>query len=132
VAYEQQSVFRATTRLTPFDISTIVEAYVDFREARMSLVPTTIPIRTAAALAARSEPAFRRHVLPSVVDAAGRVSTVELGSFLGRSIDPLDYLAACKSLENRRARERGYKQGNPATQEMNLKAPSDGRRPVHA
>ena len=75
----------------------------------MSLVPANLPIRVGAALCARSEPAFRKHVLPLVADAGGNVNRLKLEAHLMREISASDYLAALTRLEPRRARERAYR-----------------------
>lgn len=73
------------------------------------MVPAHLPIRVAARLAGRSEPVFRRDVLPEVRDDRGNVSRGSLERYLSREIGGAEYLAAIASLEPRRARERSYK-----------------------
>jgi hypothetical protein len=131
----------ATTRLTPFDISTILETWITrYAGSPMSALPAQISISLAAKLSGRSRVGFHRDVLACVQIADGRaVDRFALEAHIGRRFSADEYLAADHALAGQRrrqteyrARERGYKQGNPATQEMNLKAPSDGGRSIAA
>lgn len=73
------------------------------------MLPASLPIRLAAAITGRSEPSFRRDVLPRVLGDDGRVSSSLLEREMGREVPAEEYVAAQARLDGRRRRERGYR-----------------------
>src|ERR1700693_6035922 len=105
----------------------IYVAYAEFRttssEAHMTspLLPTTVSKRMGAALTGRSPKAFREiagFFEPVKVD--GRMPLTVIEHIRGAEVTVEDYLAACRSLEARRQRERGYKTAQRRSLELEI------------
>lgn len=78
----------------------------------MSQLPATLPIRIGAALVGKSEPTFRRDILPLVCAPDGRVDRLALETRRGVEFTAEEYIRAEMTLAGRRAREAGYKRAS--------------------
>jgi hypothetical protein len=75
-----------------------------------SLLPSTLPIATAAVIAGTSPAAFTRHILPILrTDERGYVVTRSLEENMDRFITPEIYLAAERKRDGPRAYQRKYR-----------------------
>jgi hypothetical protein len=76
-----------------------------------SLLPSTLPVTIAAAIAGCSPAAFARHVLPLIETENGRVVTRSLERNLDRIITPEVYLAADRKRDGAREYQRARSNG---------------------
>jgi hypothetical protein len=75
------------------------------------LLPLTLPVTIAAALAGVSPAAFSRHILPMLETENGRVVTRSLERNLDRVITPEIYLAADRKRDGAREYQRDRSRG---------------------
>jgi hypothetical protein len=76
-----------------------------------SLLPSTLPVTIAAAIAGTSPAAFSRHILPMLETENGRVVTRSLERNLDRIITPEVYLAADRKRDGAREYQRARRHG---------------------
>jgi hypothetical protein len=72
----------------------------------MSLLPVTLPITIASAIAGVSAESFRRHILPMLETENGRVVTRSLERNIDRVITPEEFLTADRKLDKARSKQR--------------------------
>jgi hypothetical protein len=77
------------------------------------LLPSTLPVTIAAAIAGVSPAAFTAHIAPLLETKDGRIVTRSLEENLDRLISPTEYLQADRKRDKARSKQR-YRNGRRA------------------